>query len=72
LAGAGGGGGAELVVAGVVVAESVGVAVEVHQRNAKLQVTVTLSSTGAVPELYLHPDHRRRLKRLPVRSDLDV
>ena len=43
-----------------------------HQRNAKLQLTVTLSPGMAVPGLYVHPDHRRRLRRSPVRSDLDV
>jgi hypothetical protein len=71
LAGAGGDP-AEFLIAGVVVAEAVGVAVEVHQRNAKLQLTVTLSPGMAVPGLYVHPDHRRRLRRSPVRSDLDV
>jgi len=37
-----------------------------------LQLTVALSSTVAVPGLYVHPDHRRRLRRFPVRSELDV
>ena len=32
-----------------------------YQRNAKLQLTVLLSPAVAVPGLYLHPDHRRRL-----------
>ena len=43
-----------------------------HQRNAKLQLTVLLSVAGPVPGLYLHPDHRRRLRRPAVRSDLNV
>ena len=43
-----------------------------HQRNAKLQLTVTLSPAEPVPGLYVHPDHRRRLRRSPVRSRLDV
>ena len=43
-----------------------------HQRNAKLQLTVTLSPPEPVPGLYVHPDHRRRLRRPPVRSRLDV
>jgi hypothetical protein len=43
-----------------------------HQRNAKLQLTVLLSPAGPVPGLYLHPDHRRRLRRPAVRSDLSV
>jgi hypothetical protein len=51
---------------------AVAVAVGDHQRNAKLQLTVALSSMVAVPGLYVHPDHRRRLRRFPVRSDLDV
>ena len=37
-----------------------------------LQLTVTLSPVGAVPGLYVHPDHRRRLRRPAVRGDLDV
>ena len=41
-------------------------------RNAKLQLTVTLSPAEPVPGLYVHPDHRRRLRRPPVRSHLDV
>ena len=53
-------------------AHAVAFAVGEHQRNAKLQVTVKLSSAGAVPELYLRAEHRRRLKRLLVRGDLDV
>ena len=43
-----------------------------HQRNAKLQLTVTLTPSEPVPGLYLHPDHRRRLRRPAVRSPLDV
>jgi len=41
-----------------------------HQRNARLQLTVTLSPAEAVPGLYIHPDHRRRLRRPAVRSEL--
>jgi hypothetical protein len=37
-----------------------------------LQLTVSLAPSEPVPELYLHPDHRRRARRSPVRSDLDV
>jgi hypothetical protein len=33
-------------------------------------VMVTLSSAGAVPELYLRPEQGRRLKGLAVRRDL--
>ena len=65
--GRGGGDAAE-----VSVFESVAVAFEGHQRNAKLQLTVLLSPPGPVPGLYLHPDHRRRRRRLAVRSDLSV
>jgi hypothetical protein len=43
-----------------------------HQRNAKLQLTVTLPLAERVPGLYLHPDHRRRLRRPAVRSALNV
>ena len=53
-------------------AHAVGLAVGDHQWNAKLQLTVTLSPGMAVPGLYVHPDYRRRLRRSPVRSDLDV
>jgi hypothetical protein len=49
-----------------------GVAAGLHQRNAKLQLTVLLAPPEAVPGLYLHPDHRRRRLRPPVRSELDV
>src|SRR5258708_3724327 len=45
-------------------------AVHEHLRNAKLQLTVVLAPAGEVPALYIHPDHRRRLRRTPVRSDL--
>jgi hypothetical protein len=48
------------------------VSVHGHQRNSKLQLTVILAPPVAVPGLYVHPDHRRRLRRLPVRSDFDV
>jgi hypothetical protein len=50
----------------------VGVAVGDHLRNAKLQLSAVLAPAGEVPGLYLHPDHRRRLRRAPVRSDLSV
>jgi hypothetical protein len=43
-----------------------------YQRNAKPQLTVWLSPPEAVPGVYIHPDHRRRLRRPAVRSDLDV
>ena len=54
------------------VAQAVGLAVEVHQRNAKLQLTVALAPAEAVPGLYVHPDHRRRRRRPIVRSEFDV
>jgi hypothetical protein len=50
----------------------VGVAVGAYLRNAKLQLTAVLAPGDEVPGLYLHPDHRRRLRRDPVRSDLNV
>jgi hypothetical protein len=56
----------------VSVFEPVGVSLEGHLRNAKLQLSVVLAPEGEVPGLYLHPDHRRRLRRAPVRSDLSV
>jgi hypothetical protein len=31
-----------------------------------------LAPEAEVPGLYIHPDHRRRLRRAPVRSDLGV
>ena len=67
LDGAGSAGG-EVVRAGI----SVEVTVGEHQRNAKLQLTVLLAPPEAVPGLYLHPDHRRRLRRPAVRSEFDV
>ena len=56
----------------VAVFDAVGVALEGHQRNAKLQLTVVLAPAEAVPGLYVHPDHRRRRRRPVVRSELDV
>ena len=44
--------------------------VRLHQRNAKLLVTVMLAPSEPVPGLYRHPDHRRRLRRPAVRSEL--
>jgi hypothetical protein len=44
----------------------------VHQRNAKLQLTVLLAPPEPVPGLYLHPDHRRRRSRPPLRTEFDV
>ena len=44
----------------------------IHLRNAKLQLTAVLAPGEEVPGLYLHPDHRRRPRRAPVRSALDV
>jgi len=38
----------------------------------KLQLTAILVPGEEVPGLYLHPDHRRRLRRTAVRSALDV
>ena len=52
--------------------EPVRVALGEHLRNAKLLLSAVLAPEDAVPELYLHPDHRRRLRRDPVRSDLNV
>jgi hypothetical protein len=46
--------------------------VERHQRNAKLQLTVLLAPPEPVPGLYLHPDHRRRRSRPPLRTEFDV
>ena len=43
-----------------------------HLRNAKLQLTAVLVPEEEVPGLYMHPDDRRRLRRAPVRSTLDV
>ena len=63
---------AEAVGGGVVVTQPVGLAVEGHQRNAKLQLTVLLAPPEAVPGLYLHPDHRRRRLRPAVRSEFNV
>jgi hypothetical protein len=40
--------------------QSVCRAADLHGRNAKLRVTVTLAGLGPVAGLYLHPDHRRR------------
>jgi hypothetical protein len=57
---------------GVVVTQVVGLAVEIDQRNAKLQLTVLLAPTEAVPGLYLHPEHRRRLRRPAVRGEFSV
>jgi hypothetical protein len=54
----------------VAVFESVAVAFEGHQRNAKLQLTVLLAPPEPVPGLLIHPDHRRRLRRPAVRSEL--
>jgi len=31
-------------------------------------LTVVLTSRGPVSDLYLHPDHRRRLRRPPVQG----
>ena len=63
---------AEAVGGGVVVAQPVGLAVEGHQWNAKLQLTVLLAPRAAVPGLYLHPDHRRRRRRPAMRTEFDV
>ena len=49
-----------------------GVAAGLHQRNAKLQLTVVLAPPEVVPGLYVHPDHRRRRRRPVVRSEFDV
>ena len=62
----------EGVGVGLVGAHAVGIAVDHYLRNAKLQLTAVLVPEGEVPGLYLHPDHRRRLRRAPVRSTLDV
>jgi hypothetical protein len=51
---------------------AVGVAAGEYLRNAKLQLTVVLAPEAEVPGLYVHPDHRRRLRRAAVRSDLGV
>ena len=68
VAGCGGRGDA----AEVSVFEPVAVSFEGHLRNAKLQLTAVLAPGEEVPGLYLHPDHRRRLRRAAARSALDV
>ncbi len=40
--------------------------------TASVHQMATLSPAEPVPGLYVHPDHRRRLRREPVRSHLDV
>jgi hypothetical protein len=50
----------------------VGLALDDHQRNAKLQLTVLLAPPEAVPDLYLHPEHRRRRSRPALRTEFDV
>ena len=42
------------------------VGMDLHRRRS------VLVPGDGVPGLYLHPDHRRRLRRDPVRSDLNV
>src|SRR5262249_34963524 len=42
------------------------------QRNATLQLPVLLAPPEAVPGLYLHPDHRRRRSRPPLRTQFNV
>ena len=63
-------GAASLLVSGVAHAERL--AVGDHQRNAKLQLTVLLALPEAVPDLYLHPEHRRRRSRPPLRTEFNV
>ena len=46
--------------------------VVVTNATQKLQLTVLLPPPEAVPGLYLHPDHRRRRRRLAVRSEFSV
>ena len=41
-------------------------AVGVHRGIAKLVLGLTLAPVEPVPGLYLHPDHRRRLRRPPM------
>jgi hypothetical protein len=53
-------------------AHPVGGPVDGRQRSAKLQLTVTLAPSEPVAGLYLHPEHRRRLRRPAVRSTTDV
>ena len=67
-----GGGGGRGDAAEVAVLEAVAVSFQGHLRNAKLQLTAVLAPEEEIPELYLHPEHRRRLRRPPVRSSLDV
>ena len=50
----------------------VGLAVDGHQRNAKLQLTVLLAPPEAVPDLYLHAEHRRRRSRPALRTEFHV
>jgi hypothetical protein len=37
-----------------------------------MQLTLLLAPAEAVPGLYLHPEHRRRLRRAAARSEFDV
>ena len=63
---------AAVVADGRFLAAPVGLSFDVHLRNAKLQLSAVLAPGDEVPGLYLHPDHRRRLRRAPVRSDISV
>ena len=43
---------------------AVGVAGQGHGRNAKLQLSLLLAPAEPVDGLYLHPQHRRRPRRV--------
>jgi hypothetical protein len=53
-----------------VAAHAVAVTLDVHERNAKLLLTLVLGPFERVEGLYLHPDQRRRLVRSPVKDRL--
>jgi hypothetical protein len=63
---------AQRLGAGLVGAHPVGGAVDGHGRNAKLQLSVLLAPEEPVEGLYLHPQHRRRPRRVDHFGDMSV